>query len=122
MGEVAAVVQLHPHHGIPRFQQGEVDGHIGLRPAVGLDVGVLCPEEFLGAFYGQAFHHVHVFATAVVAPTRVAFRVLVADNAGTGSQHRLAGVILRCDKDDGLALAAVFSLKRLGNFGVQISQ
>ena len=44
VSEVAAHVELHSQDGIARLQHGEVSGHVGLRAAVGLHVGVLRAE------------------------------------------------------------------------------
>ena len=118
VGEVAAHVQLHTEHGVAGFQDGEVGGHVGLGAAVGLNVGVLGAEEFFGAVDGQGFHHIHELAAAVVAPAGVALGVLVVHQLRLGLQHGLAGVVFRCDQDDGIALAAVLVLDGVGNGGV----
>ena len=47
--QVAAVSQVHAEHGVAGFQQGEVDGHVRLRPGMRLHVGVIGAEELLGA-------------------------------------------------------------------------
>ncbi len=49
MGEMAAVIESHPQHRVARFDQGEVDPHVGLGSGVGLDIGVFRTEERLGA-------------------------------------------------------------------------
>ncbi len=41
VGEVAAVGQIHPEHGVAGFEHREIDRHVGLGTRVGLDVGVL---------------------------------------------------------------------------------
>ena len=78
--QVAAVGQAHAHDAVARLQHGEVDGHVGLRAGVGLHVGVLGPEQLLGAVDGQLLHDVHVLAAAVVAVTGVALGVFVGEH------------------------------------------
>ena len=118
VGQVAAVVQLHPQHRVARFQQGKIDRHVGLGAAVGLDIGVFRPEQLLGPLDGQGFHHVHVFAAAVVATAGIALGVLVVHHAGLGFQHRLAGVVFRCDEDDAIPLPRVLQFNGPGHFRV----
>ncbi len=45
VGEVAAVGEIHPEHGVAGLHHREVDGHVGLGARVGLDIGVLGTEE-----------------------------------------------------------------------------
>ena len=45
VGQVAAVVEPHGQDGVARLEQGLVDGQVGVGPGVGLDVGVLGPEQ-----------------------------------------------------------------------------
>ena len=122
VGEMAAHIQLHPQHGIAGFQDGEVGGHIGLRPAVGLDIGVFGAEQFPGAVDGEGFDHIHKFAAAVVAASGVALGVLVAHQLGLRLHHGFAGVVFGGDEDDGIALAAVFAGDSVGNGGVKAGQ
>ena len=73
VGQVTAVGQAHAHDSIAGLEQRKVDRHVGLRARVGLHVDVLRAKERLSAIPGQILHHVHVFAAAVVAVSRVAF-------------------------------------------------
>ena len=45
VGEMAAVGQVHAEDPVARLEDAEVGGHVGLRPAVGLDVDVLGARE-----------------------------------------------------------------------------
>ena len=45
MGEVAALVEPHGQDRVAGLEQGLVDGQVGVGAGVGLDVGVLGPEE-----------------------------------------------------------------------------
>ena len=54
VGEVAAHRQRHPHDGVARAAEGQVDGEVGGRAGVGLDVGVVDAEQRLGPLDGRA--------------------------------------------------------------------
>ena len=115
VGEVAAVGQFHAHHGVAGLQQGEVNGHVGLGAAVGLDVGVLGAEKFPGPIDGQGLDDVDVLAAAIVAAAGVALGVLVVHYAGLGFQDSLAGIVFGSDKDHAIALAGVFQFNGAGD-------
>ncbi|MNE71681.1 hypothetical protein D3C80_1675770 [compost metagenome] len=102
--------QAHAEDGVACLQQGEVDGAVGLGAGVGLDVGVVGAEQFLGAIDGQLLDDVDVFAATVVALARVAFGVLVGQHRALGFHHRRAGVVFGGDQLDVLFLALGFLL------------
>ena len=114
--------QFHAHDGVAGLQQGEIDGHVGLGAAVGLDVGVLGAEKLFGAVDGQGFHHVHVLAAAVVAATGVALGILVVHDAGLGFEDGLAGVVFGGDEDDAVALAGVFQFNSAKDIRVLLGE
>ncbi|MNP04139.1 hypothetical protein D3C76_960450 [compost metagenome] len=78
-----------------------------------LDVGVIAIEQRLDPLDGQAFRHIDVFATAVVALARVTFGVLVGEYRVLDSHHQRAGVVLGSDQLDVVFLAALFVVNRL---------
>ena len=116
------MVQVHPQHRVAFLQDGFIDGDVGLRARVGLDVGVLGAEELLGALACQRLDHVGVLAAAVVAASGVAFGVLVGKDRAGGFQHRLAGEVFRGDQLQGFDLAADFVLHRLVHIGINFAQ
>src|SRR5690606_35386539 len=118
VGQVAAVRQRHAQDGVAGLQQGEVDGLVGLRAGVGLDIGVVGAEQLLEAVDGKLLGHVDVFAAAVVALARVAFGVLVGQLAALGLHHPWAGVVLAGDQLDVILLAARFVGNGLGQLGI----
>ena len=122
VGQVPPVVQPHPHHRVAGFQQGEVGGHVGLGPAMGLHVGVLRVEQLLGPLQRQAFHHVHVFAAGVVPSARIPLGVLVVHQAGLRLQHRPAGVVFRRNQHQVVALPPVLLQDGVGHLGVLLGQ
>ncbi len=70
-----------PEHRVARLEHGQVDGHVGLRAGMRLHVGELGTEQLLGPIAGQVFDHVDVLATAVVPAARIAFGILVGQDA-----------------------------------------
>ena len=54
VGEVAAVGEVHAEDDVARLAGREVDGHVGLRAGVRLDVGVVAAEELLRPRRGRA--------------------------------------------------------------------
>ena len=122
MGQVAAVRQTHAQQRVAGFQHGQIDGLIGLAAGVGLDVGVLGAEKFLGALDGQILRYVHVLATAVVALARQALGILVGHHRPQGFQHRLADEVLRGDQFHGARLAVNFQVDGARDFRVHFME
>ncbi len=118
VGEVAAVGQVQAHHRIAGLEGGEVDRHVGLGAAMGLHIGVLGPEDLLGAVAGEVLHDVHLAAAAVIALARVALGVLVGE-VGTHGLHDRAGcVVLRRDELQVVPLALHLQLQGLEHSGI----
>ncbi len=122
VGEVAAVGQVQAQDGVARLQDREVDSHVGLGAAVRLDVGVLGPEELLGAGAGEVLDAVDVDATAVVPAAGVALGVLVGEVAPHGLHHGPGCVVLGSDELQMVALALDFKLQGLEDGRVGDSQ
>ncbi len=118
VGQVAAVVEAHGQDGVARLQQGLVDGQVGVGPGVGLDVGVLGPEQGAEAVAGQVLHLVDDLVPAVVAPARVPLGVLVGEDRARGGQHRRRGEVLRGDELQGGRLALGLLAQQAGDLGV----
>jgi hypothetical protein len=85
---------------------------------VWLDVGVLGPEEGLGAVYCKLLRHVDPLAAAVVALTRESFGVLVRQDRAGGFEDRLRDEVLGCDQLEGVLLALELVVKRLGDLRI----
>jgi hypothetical protein len=118
VGQVAAVGKIHAHDRVPRFQEGEVDPHVRLGARMGLDIGILRPEEGLGPVDGQRFGHVDTFASAVIPFVGVPLGVLVGQNAPLDGHDRRVGDILRGDHLQGVALAGQLIPDHLGDPGI----
>ena len=118
VGEVAAVVEAHGQDGVARLEQGLVDGQVGVGPGVGLDVGVLGPEQRAQALAGQVLDLVDDLVAAVVAAARVALGVLVGEDRAGGGQHGRRGEVLRGDELQGGRLALGLVAQERGDLGV----
>ena len=68
--QVAAHRQRHAHHGVARLQERQVDGEVGGRARVGLDVGVVDAEQALGPVDRQRLDRVDELLALVVALAR----------------------------------------------------
>ena len=122
MRQMPPVIQPHPHHRIPRLQQREIRRHIRLRPAVRLHVGVFRPEQLLRPLNRQRLHRVRLLAAPIIPPPRIPLGILVADHARPRLQHRPAGIILRRDQHNRLALPPILIRQRPGHLRVQFRQ
>jgi len=123
MGKVSSLAQIHPQDGVSRLEHGEVDGHVGLGSGVGLHVGVVRFEELPGAFLGQSFRHIHVFAASVISPSRITFSVLVGEHGSLGLEDCAADKVFRCDELEFSLLPLFLLADDLGDFrigGLQI--
>src|SRR3546814_9989952 len=68
--QVGLPIEGEAHHGVAALQEGMEDGHVRLGAGMGLDVGVLGPEQRLRAVAGQILGPVDNLATAVVTTAR----------------------------------------------------
>src|SRR5579859_162486 len=89
---------------------------------MGLDVGELYAKQLFGPFNRQDFHHIHVFAAAVIAFARQSLRVLVRQHGALRFQHGARNNIFRCDQFDLVVLALFFFLNDLEYFRVYCRQ
>ena len=118
VGEVAAVGEVHGEDFVAGGEDAEINGHVRLTAAVGLNIGVLGAEELLRAVDSQRFHDVHILATAIPAFAGIALGIFVGEARALGLHDRAAGEILARDEFDVLELAAVFLLDRGSDLGV----
>jgi glycine hydroxymethyltransferase len=92
--------ELHAEDCVARLEQRHVDGVVRLCAGVRLHVRVLGAEELLRPVDGQLLDLVHHLATAVIAPARIALRVLVRGDAADGLEHTRPGEVLGRDELD----------------------
>ena len=110
--QVAAVRELERENRVARLECREVDRHVRLRAGMRLDVRVLRAEECLRTVDRELLDLVDDLAAAVVAPARIALRVLVRRDAADGLEHRGPREVLRRDELDLVALARELLLEK----------
>ncbi len=120
--EVAAVGQREAHDRVARLQQRVVDGRVGLRAGVRLDVGVLGAEQRLGAVDRELLGDVHPLAAAVVAAAGVALGVLVGEDRALAFEHRARHEVLRGDHLERALLALELAAQGLGDLGIDLGE
>ena len=118
VGEMSAVIQIHPHDGVPGVADRKLHRQIGLCPRMGLYVGIIAAKELLRPLNGQLLHHIHALASAVVTLRRVSFRILVGQRAAHGRHHRFAHPVLGSDQLDMAVLSLLLIHDGLGDFRV----
>ena len=94
MGKVAALAQVQAHEAVARLEYCHGYGHIGLGAGVRLDIGPAGSIEGFQSVYGKLLDLVHHLASAVIAPARVAFGILVRTNGTHGAEHFLRNIVL----------------------------
>ena len=115
---MTAVSEIESEHGVADFERRQVDRLVGLRARVGLHVGGFGTEEFFRAVAGNVLDHVDMFATAVVATTRITFGVLVGQDATGGFHDGDAGVVFAGDHLKAILLTNSFGVDQVINFRV----
>ena len=122
MGEMSAGGEIEAHEGIAGLQQRQEHRLVHLAARIGLHVGELGAEQFLGAVDRQRFHHIDPFAAAVIAIARIAFGIFVGQHRTLRFQHRAADDVFRRDQLDLMALAAEFALDRGGDIRIGLGE
>ncbi len=119
--EMPAVRQVHPEDPVTGLEHAEVGRHVGLGPAVRLDVDVLgAREEGERPFLGEPLGDIDVLAAAVVPLARQALGVLVGQPAALRLHHRGGDVVLARDQLDLLVLPTTLGQHRLPQDGVDL--
>ncbi len=109
VGEVAAVCEVHGENFITRFEYGEIDGGVGLRAGVWLDVGVVGAEKLFGALDGEGFDDIYVFASAIPTFARVALGVFVGEQRALCFHDGGGCEVFRGDQLDVVPLAMLLA-------------
>jgi hypothetical protein len=120
VGEVTAMVELHPEDAVARLEQRVVGGGVRLRARVRLDVRVVGAEDRLGALDRERLGDVDVLAAAVVALPRIALGVLVRQHRALAVEHRLRDEVLRGDHLERRLLAPRLVLEHRGDLRIDV--
>ena len=118
VGEVASLGEVHAEDGVAGLAEGEEDGEVGVRAAVGLDVRVLRAEELLGPLARDVLDDVDVRTAAVVAFSGVALGVLVGEDAARREEHGLRDDVFGGDELDVVLLAFELAVTGRGDLGI----
>jgi hypothetical protein len=116
------VAEVHAEDLVSGLQHGGVDGEVGLRAGVRLDVGVLGVEEFFGALDGEHLDLVHLLAAAIPALGRVTLGVFVGEHRAHGLDDGRVGEVFRGDQLDVALLAGELAGDHGVNFGIKLGQ
>ena len=106
VAQMAAGCEIEAQKRVAGLHQRHEHGRIGRSAGVWLHVCELTSEKPRNPFNRKAFDNIDVLATAVIAPARIAFRILVGQDRTLRFQHRLADDVFGCDQLDIVALAA----------------
>ena len=87
MGQMAASIQRHAKDRIARLQEGLEDTLVGLAARIRLDIGKFASKQLTGALNSQGLGNVHVFTSAVVAPSHIAFGIFVGHDRALRLHH-----------------------------------
>ncbi|CAM5739403.1 hypothetical protein SBADM41S_03919 [Streptomyces badius] len=116
--EVAAHRQGHAEDGVTGLKEGQVGGEVGRGAGVRLDVGMVHPEEGLGAADRQCLDLVDDLLALVVPLAGVALGVLVLEHGARGFEHGGGDVVLAGDQAQGIGLEPLLRADQGGQFGV----
>ena len=121
MGQVAALGQIHPHHGIARLQQSKIHGDVGLGTGMGLHIGKLRAKQPAGPVDGQLLHLVHIHAAAIVTVAGIPFCIFIGQYAAHGGHHRRADNVFAGNQFNVPALALQLPLHSPGQFRIGLA-
>lgn len=122
MGEVPPVRQGHTQNRVTWFESGKVNCLVRLGTRVRLHIGMFRPKQGLGPIDGQPLHDVHIFATAIVTPSRIPFGVFISKNRPLRLPHRSANEILRGNELDLFFLTILLRLNSLIHLRIYLAQ
>ncbi len=88
MGEMPSVVKLHRKDRIAGIDGSEEDGLVGTRTGMGLDICMVCPEEFACPFYRDLLYLFHKFAATVILFVGISFRIFIGKDGALYFQQR----------------------------------
>ena len=110
VGQVSTSWQVHTKNSITWLDQGHVGSGIGLATWMGLDIGKFSTKDFFCPFDGKIFNHIYHFCTAIVAFSRITFRVLIGQNRALCSHYCFWNNVFWSNQLDVVLLAFFFSL------------
>ena len=95
---------------------------IGLRSRMGLNIGVCRAEQFFDPLNRQIFCHIHMFTTAIIPTSRIAFGIFVGHNRAGRFQYGTRYNVFGGDQLDLVALATKLIVDCRSNIGICIAK
>ena len=105
MRQVATMTQIHREDGVARLTPRKIHGFIRLCTTVRLDVGMVGPEELLGAIDCQLLYLVGILLPAIVTPAWVTLAIFISKDTPKRLQYITRDIILARDELQTFALA-----------------
>ncbi len=118
VAQMPAVIEVQRENFIAGVQRRKVDGLIGLRAGVGLDVDVFGAPELLRAVDGELLDLVGVLTAGVIPLAGIPLGVLVRQRATLRLEDGLADVVLAGDHRQRLFLSGVLAGKGVCGRGI----
>ena len=107
--QMAAMVEAHAKHRVPRLEKRCVRSHVGIGAAMGLHVGKTAAEQGARTLAREVLDHVDFLASAVVPAPRIALGILIGEDAAHSLHNCRRYEVLGCNKLDRRALARKLS-------------
>src|SRR4029077_13246080 len=120
--EVAAAVEREAEDGVAWLDQRVHDRGVGLRAGMRLHISEFRVEQGLDTVDRELLDYIDVLAAPVIAPARIALRVLVGEHRTLSLHDRNRRVVLRRDHLEAAALALEFLTDQLGDLGIEIAE
>ena len=99
MAQMTASIKTHAHDLIARFQDGGINGHVGLCAAVRLHVDVpflrIQPEHLQSTGAGDLLNLVYILTAAIVAVAGIALSIFGGEYAAHGRDDGGGGIVFR---------------------------
>ena len=115
---MAAITQIHAHHGIAGLEDGEIHRLVSLRARVRLHVGIFGAEQLFNAIYGDFLNLVDKLATAIEALARITLGILVGKLRTLRLHHGRARIVFRGDQLNMLILALALGFNAAPQVGI----
>ena len=122
VSQMAAVREIHSQHGGAGLERGHINGDIGLRAGMRLDVRVFRAEKLFRSFDGEPLDAVYILAAAVISLARVAFCIFVGEDRTRGFQHSFRNEIFGRDEFESGSLPAYFVAQCFRHLGIDFVQ
>ena len=98
MSQMASMRQIQPHNRISRLEKCLINSHIGACPRMWLYADMITAEKLFCTLDCKIFKNIHIFTAAIIAFSRISFRVFIGRYRSHRQHNSRAYDILRCDQ------------------------